>query len=178
MRTTLRDSGAIRLDEAFWPYPEALYATLVTAVPWDDRLRARKAMSYGVPYNYSGIEWPAAEFPPFLLAVLQRVAAQAGFVPNNCLAHYYPDGRSTMGFHSDSTAELEPGTGIAIVSLGAARHLTFRNEADRSQRESYLLPPGSLFLMSGAMQAGWKHGLLAEEVTGGRVSLTFRRMAV
>ncbi len=177
MRTTLRDSGAVRLDGGFWPARLELYDTLVSSVPWDDRLRARKAMSYGVPYNYSGIVWPAAAFPPILGPVLDRVATATGFVPNNCLAHYYPDGKSTMGYHSDAVAELEPGTGIAIVSLGAARHLTFRLERDRTHLEAYRLPSGSLFAMSPGMQSEWKHGLLPEEVVGGRISLTFRRMA-
>lgn len=177
MSTTLLDGGSVRLIEAFWPDPAGLYSTLVGSIDWDDRIRARKAMSFGVPYNYSGIEWPSRPFPALLLPVLHSVTKRVGFAPNNCLAHYYPDGGSTMGLHSDSTDELEPGTGIAIVSLGAARHLTFRRQSDRSHVEAYLLPAGSLLYMTPEMQAEWKHGLLAEEVAGGRISLTFRRMA-
>ena len=135
-------------------------------------------MSFGVPYNYSGIEWPAAPFPDAVVAVRDRVALEVGFEPNNCLANYYPTGESAMGFHSDSTAELEPGTGIVVVSLGAERIITFRRIDDKSVSESYRLPSGSLLWMSPEMQSEWKHAILADATTGGRISLTFRRMRV
>ena len=177
MPTTLRDSGEIRLTDDFVPDSAELFAKLVAEIAWDSRIAARKAASFGVPYNYSGIVWPAAPFPELLLPVLARVTEAIGFTPNNCLAHYYPSGGSTMGFHSDGTDELEAGTGIAIVSLGAERTITFRRIDDKTVIERYPLRSGSLFWMSGRMQAAWKHAILADEsVTGGRVSLTFRQM--
>ena len=176
MATHLLDTGSIRVLSNFLPDSRPLYEHLAASVVWDTRIRARKSMSFGLPYNYSGIEWPAAPFPDAIVPLLGRVAAEAGFEPNNCLANYYPDGESTMGFHSDSTAELEPGTGIAVVSLGAERTITFRR-IDKSASESYRLPPGSLLWMSPEMQADWKHAILADAgATGGRISLTFRRM--
>jgi alkylated DNA repair dioxygenase AlkB len=106
-----------------------------------------------------------------------RVAAEVGFEPNNCLANYYPDGTSTMGFHSDSTAELERDTGIAVLSLGAERTITFRRTDDKAVSESYALPSGSLLWMSPEMQAEWRHAILADSAaTTGRISLTFRRI--
>ncbi len=140
-------------------------------------MRSRKAASFGVPYNYSGVSWPAASFSECLLPVLERVAERLGHRPNNCLAHFYPDGQSTMGFHSDATDELEPGTGIAVVSLGAERAISFRHQLDKSRLEHYRLPSGALLFMTAAMQADWKHAILAtDSVQGGRISLTFRRM--
>jgi alkylated DNA repair dioxygenase AlkB len=82
-----------------------------------------------------------------------------------------------MGFHSDSIAELEPGTGIAVVSLGAERTITFQRIDDKMVCESYRLPTGSLLWMCPEMQAEWRHAILADkDATGGRISLTFRRM--
>lgn len=176
MASTLLDAGAVQLLADFVPDSLALYALLVASVPWDERIRARKAMSYGAPYNYSGIEWPARPFPDALLPLLDRLAALLGWRPNNCLAHYYPGGGSTMGFHFDATDGLADGSGIAIVSLGATRTLTFRHQADRSRLEHYPLPSGSLLVMSLAMQADWKHAILVTEQAAGRISLTFRRM--
>ncbi len=177
MSTTLFDSGAIRLLPDFLPNSAALYEHLASSVVWDTRIRARKSMSFGLPYNYSGIEWSAKPFPDAVASLLALVAGAAGFEPNNCLANYYPDGDSTMGFHSDATAELEPGTGIAVVSLGAERTITFRRIDDKTVTESYRLPPGSLLWMCPEMQTEWKHASLAEKgATGGRISLTFRRM--
>jgi alkylated DNA repair dioxygenase AlkB len=79
-----------------------------------------------------------------------------------------------MGFHADSTEELVAGTGIAIVSLGAERDLSFRSQADKHILERYLLRSGSLLYMTPELQQSWKHGVLAQEGAEGRISLTFR----
>lgn len=176
MSTSLLDSSAVRLVPDFLPDSLAIFEQFVASITWDTRMRARKAASFGVPYNYSGIEWPAAPFPEPIVPILDRVASAVGLIPNNCLAHFYPDGASTMGFHSDATDELEPGTGIAIVSLGTERDITFRAIADKSRLETYRLTSGSLLYMTPEMQADWKHAILADGSTGGRVSLTFRLM--
>jgi alkylated DNA repair dioxygenase AlkB len=176
MPSGLLDPESIWIEHFLTDHQE-LYARLVTAIAWDDRIRARMAASFGLPYNYSGIVWPDAPFPDLLLPVLDLVSATLGYRPNNCLAHYYPDGGSTMGFHSDATDDLVEGTGIAVVSLGVERTITFRNLQDRSVRECYLLPSGSLLYVTPEMQTKWQHAILAAEaVAGGRISLTFRRM--
>ncbi|MBN9118409.1 MAG: alpha-ketoglutarate-dependent dioxygenase AlkB [Planctomycetes bacterium] len=177
MATRLLDSGSIRLLTEFLPDGHGLYEHLAATVTWDTRIRARKSASFGRPYNYSGIEWPAAPFPDTIAPLLTRVAARVGSEPNNCLANFYPDGRSTMGFHFDSTESLEPGTGITVVSLGAERIITFRRADDKSVSENYRLPSGSLLWMSPEMQTDWRHAILADaSATGGRISLTFRRV--
>jgi alkylated DNA repair dioxygenase AlkB len=174
---TLLELRDVRLIPGFITDPERLFETCANGIAWDSRIRARKAASFGLPYNYSGIEWPAAPFPEPLVPVRDAVASTVGFDPNNCLAHYYPSGESTMGFHFDAVNELVTGTGIAVVSLGAERAITFRLDADRSVTERYPLPSGSLLWMSPEMQAAWKHAILGDHaVRGGRVSLTFRQM--
>lgn len=177
MSTHLLRSGSIRLRADFLPESHALYEHLAATVLWDTRIRARKSASFGLPYNYSGIDWPENPFPDAVAALRARVAAEVCFEPNNCLANFYPDGWSTMGFHFDSIEGLEPGTGIAILSLGAERAITFRRADDRSVSEGHRLPSGSLLWMSLDMQADWRHAIRADKsATGGRISLTFRRM--
>ena len=179
MTATLYEGGSIRLHFDFLLESRALYEHLAASVVWDTRIRARKSMSFGLPYNYSGIEWPAIPFPDAITPLLTRVAAEVGFEPNNCLANFYPDGRSTMGFHSDSTVELEPGTGIAVLSLGAERTITFHRIDDKTVTETHRLPSGSLLWMCSEMQTQWRHAILADSATAeGRISLTFRRMKV
>lgn len=173
---TLLDSGSIRIDDSFLAESGALYAQLVASVTWDERIRSRKAASFGLPYNYSGTVWPEAEFPEVIAGVLERVAERVGDRPTNCLALYYPDGGASLGYHTDSVVNLVGGTGIAVVSLGAQRAISFRHQRSRVV-EQYLLKSGSLLWMSAAMQAEWKHGVLADErVDGGRISLAFRCM--
>ena len=177
MTPSLLESGSIRLSADFLPGSYALYEHLVASVVWDTRIRARKSASFGVPYNYSGIEWPHTPIPDVVAPLFARVTGEVGFEPNNCLANYYPDGTSSMGFHSDSTAELEPSTGIAVVSLGAERAITFHRIDDKTVTESYRLSSGSLLWMCPEMQAEWRHAILTDrDASGGRISLTFRRV--
>eukprot|EP01034_Spumella_vulgaris_P012070 gene12070-15355_t len=114
--------------------------------------------------------------PVHLEAICRSIGEVLGFVPNNCLLNDYVDGSSSMGYHSDQTEDLEAGTGIAIVSLGSARELRFKNKADKTRVFGVLLEPGSLFYMDQAIQTEWLHALPADEDAGPRISLTFRKM--
>lgn len=81
-----------------------------------------------------------------------------------------------MGFHSDSSMELEPGTGVAVVSLGAARTMAFRLKADRAVETAVTLAPGSLVHLSDAVQSEWLHAIPRAPGAGPRISATFRRI--
>ena len=167
-------------DNLFWPdfAPDAnaLFADLSADTAWDESMRARKSASFGVPYNYAQMNYPAQDFPPMLADLLPALEAKIGWLPNNCLVNYYADGDSTMGFHFDATDSLADETGVAIVSLGDERVLTFKNIADKSVRFEQPMPPGSLLLMSAQTQSEWLHGILKQSGAGARMSLTFRAL--
>ncbi len=144
----------IILKEGFIAEPGKLFDHLVSSVIWDERMRARKTASFGVSYDYSQISYPAAPMPAELDAICGAIEDELGFRPNNCLLNYYPDGESSMGFHSDSSEELAPGTGVAIVSLGAERAMIYRLKTDKSVETTVMLPSGSLALHVGRDAAG------------------------
>jgi alkylated DNA repair dioxygenase AlkB len=159
----------------FLLYSEVLFPKLVASIVWDERLRARKTASFGVPYNYGRMVYSETPLPEILLPLVEQLTQTLGFVPNNCLINYYPDGHSTMGFHRDDTAGLVPETGVAIVSLGTPRTLVFRAKTNHEHCVSFRLPSGSLLYMPPTVQDSWQHGVPEEpEATGGRTSLTFR----
>ncbi|WP_433477703.1 alpha-ketoglutarate-dependent dioxygenase AlkB family protein [Spirillospora sp. CA-142024] len=149
---------------------------LLTEVAWDDRMRARRTASFGVPYNYSGQHYEAMEMPPRITAIAARVGEFAGHPFNNCLANRYETGDNTMGFHQDSYEGLAPSNTIAIVSLGATRPLVFRS-IDRSRHTELALEHGSLLLMTQTTQRTWTHGVPRTSAAGCRISLTFRRFS-
>lgn len=165
---------AIHFNPNFLEQPQALFEHLLHSVHWDDRMKARKTASFGVAYDYSQMSYAAAPMPQELEAVAREIEGELGFLPNNCLLNYYADGSSSMGFHSDSSEELVPGTGVAIVSLGSKRSIVFRNKADKSQEFAYALPSGSLLYMSKEIQDHWLHAIPKVEDAGERISLTFR----
>jgi alkylated DNA repair dioxygenase AlkB len=156
--------------------PETLYSTLVSDVEWEEHIKARKTASFGQAYNYSRITYAIKPIHPLLVPILDRLEQTIGFRPNNCLLNFYESGDASMGYHSDSTEELSPGTGVAIVSLGAERNITFRSKEDSEEKYHYPLKSGSLLYMSQEIQHIWKHAVLKSEASGGRISLTFRSL--
>jgi alkylated DNA repair dioxygenase AlkB len=160
----------------FWLDHVSLFTTLLESVEWDTRMQARQTASFGRPYNYSQMRYPARPIHPALVPVLAAVAARVGFDPDNCLLNLYPDGTASMGFHSDDRAGLAPGTGVAILSLGSARSLVFRDKLDRDQTHSVRLLPGSLVLLPDAIQDRWQHAIPREPSGGPRISVTLRRL--
>jgi alkylated DNA repair dioxygenase AlkB len=161
--------------EGFLTGAPRLFRWAVEHVPWDDRIKARKTASYGVPYNYAGLEYAHAPFPLELDAVRIRAIEHTGVEANNCLLNYYPDGSSRMGWHADSTAGLIGG--VAIVSLGAQRALRFRRIAQPDERTNYVLAPGSLLYLPQSVHLEWHHALPRTSRPDPRISLTFRAIA-
>lgn len=159
---------------------DALWALMMSgALDWDHRMKARKTLSLGRPYLYSNMTYPEAPWPALFEPLLARLQQRLGFRFNGCLANLYEDGQSSMGFHVDELAGLAPGSGIAIVSLGQTRTLSFKRlvaaASDALERWHYPLPAGSLLYMAPELQAHFKHGVNAQpELLGPRISLTFR----
>lgn len=154
--------------------PATLFNQLLEETLWDERMKARMTASFGVPYNYSQITYDDLPFPENLRDLCGPVSETVGFTPNNCLLNYYPDGGSSMGFHSDTATGRTSGTGVAIVSLGAAREMTFRHKQDKENTSARLLTPGSLIYLDDATQEDWLHAIPKAENSGPRISLSFR----
>ncbi|BCU79625.1 alpha-ketoglutarate-dependent dioxygenase AlkB [Luteolibacter sp. LG18] len=153
-----------------------LFDDLCREVAWDERMKARKTACFGQTYDDSGVDYEVVPMPPRLEALCADIERELGFLPTNCLINYYETGGSSMGFHSDATYNLAAGTGVAIVSLGAERELTFRNIAEPTRFVAYPMPHGSLFHMTQLTQAHWMHAVKKDPAAGARISLTFRRI--
>jgi alkylated DNA repair dioxygenase AlkB len=83
-----------------------------------------------------------------------------------------------MGFHADDEPELGPNAPsnvlIASVSLGERRRFIIKRR-DRSQTLKVDLGGGDLYVMGGAAQQHWVHGVpKTTRAVGPRMSLTFR----
>lgn len=171
-------SPAISFYPDFLPDSPALFEALQDEIEWDSAMAARKTASFGVPYNYSQMSYPAREFPAPLAALLPLLHAKLGWMPNNCLINFYPDGDSSMGFHFDATNNLAPETGVTILSLGEERVLTFARRDDKAIRFEQPMPSGSLLFMDFAVQAEWLHAVLKQSGAGTRMSLTLRQLLI
>jgi alkylated DNA repair dioxygenase AlkB len=166
------------LDSQFLSHADAsaLFEALLSEVQWDERMKARKTACFGQTYDDSGIDYQLVPMHPRLIPLCEAISRRLGFVPTNCLLNFYETGRSSMGFHSDATHNLAEGTGVAIISLGAERCLSFRSKADPTVTLDYRLPHGSLFYMSQLTQDHWLHAVKRTETDDSRISLTFRHI--
>jgi alkylated DNA repair dioxygenase AlkB len=162
--------------EGFVPDPASLFAVVRDEVPWTSQMRSRQTASMGIPYNYAGGTYPEAPWHPAVAALRDAVGAALAFTPTNCLMNRYPTGDHIIGWHVDDVDILAPGTGIAIVSLGAPRTLRLRSGGDPFVYELVRLEPGSLFVMDQALQHTHKHAIKREPGAGERISLTFRHL--
>lgn len=153
-----------------------LFNELVDTVNWDDSISVRRTASFGVPYNYSQMEYPFVEFTDSINLLSDKIEKELGFRPNNCLINYYTDGKSKMGYHSDRTDILEKDTGVAIISIGETRILRFKNIVDNENIINYELKSGDFIFMTDYVQDEWKHAIIKSDTDNGRISLTFRKL--
>lgn len=153
-----------------------LFHLLKDSVNWDTRMKARKTASFGVSYDYSGISYPQTEMLEEIVPLCEKIESEFGFRPNNCLMNYYEDGNSSLGYHSDSSEELEEGTGVAIISLGAERTINYKNKDDQELIVPYKLKSGTLLFMNKKVQDEWLHAIPKMDEAGTRISLTFRKI--
>lgn len=164
----------VEVFEGFLPEHAALFETLRDTIDWNRSMSARLTASFGRPYNYRQMVYPEAPMHEALAPVVDRLEAKLGVRFNNCLLNYYLDGRSKMGFHADDTTDLRPESGVGIVSLGAARKITFRRKDDENTRWAKELAPGSLLYMLHDVQEEWVHAIKRQRHAGPRISLTWR----
>lgn len=168
---------------------DALFAELLAQVPWEIHrihLFGREVDSprlscwIGDPeaaYTYSGTRFVPRPWPQALLPVRERLSRELGTGFNSVLANLYRDGSDSMGWHSDSEAELGPQPAIASLSLGATRRFVLKQRRDPSVKLAIELPPGSLLLMRGDTQIRYRHALpRTAKPVGARINLTFRRI--
>ena len=160
----------------FYSNHQNLYEELIANIDWNEKMKSRKTACFGKPYDYSEQFYDFKPMAPVMENIGLLIQKEIGFRPNNCLLNYYPNGQSKMGFHADTTMLLVPNTGIAILSLGDSRIMQVRRIKNPTEIYNYILPAGSLFYMTNAMQDDWQHGLPKVVDAAGRISMTFRVM--
>ena len=105
-----------------------------------------------------------------LARVRERVPAPFSSVGMNL----YRDGADSVAMHGDKLHTLVDGHPVAIVSLGAPRRMLIRACADHRDCIAIDLAPGSLLVMSHAMQTSHEHGVPKVRDAAPRISAVFR----
>lgn len=189
LRPLLLPGAELAFDPRWLPAHEAdaLFAALLRQVPWEVhriRLFGREVASprlscwIGDPqarYRYSGALFEPCPWPPCLLPLRERLTRELGVAFNSALANRYRSGGDAMGWHRDDEPELGPRPVIASLSLGATRRFVLKAAGGGAARLALELPHGSLLVMRGETQAGYRHALpRTARPVGERINLTFR----
>ncbi len=173
------------LDDAgggvrYWPS----FAASSTADRWFSALQdadwaAQRRMMYDrevdVPrltaaYRTDGLPsaLPLAEMLARVRAVLPEPYTSIGL-------NLYRDGRDSVAMHHDKLHSLVPGHPIVLVSLGDARRMRIRAQANHRDAVDVVLAHGSLLAMSHDSQLTHEHGIPKTTRTmGPRMSAVFR----
>ena len=107
---------------------------------------------------------------------------------NSTLINYYRDGNDYIRYHKDDEKVFGDNPTIAMLTFGCPRDLKFKwtmSPKDRTSAtfttlhhendKSFRVEPGTLFLMAGAVQKQYWHGVERDpSITDPRFSLTFR----
>ena len=180
-----------RLDEGSWvdvvrgwvQGADALYDTLVAAMPW----RQGRVFRYErwVEEPRLTASQPAGRPPPdpVLLDAQRALRARYGVTFDGFSTNWYRSGEDSQAFHRDRDLRWLDDTLIALLVVGARRPFRLRPRANRYAHEApdrgatHDLAPGhgDLVVMGGACQVGWEHSVpRAPAVAGGRISVQWR----
>lgn len=191
IRTVLDPDGWLLYDPHFVPAQRELLMFLVQQLPLQQEtlrlngheVQTPRLVSWhgddGAAYTYSGATFRPNPWTAQLLELRERLRMTVGPF-NSVLANYYRDGSDSIGFHADDEPELGPKSPddvlIASISLGGKRRFVLKNRTTKETRE-FTLGGGDLFVMGGAVQKHWVHGVPKTTLPVlPRMNLTFRQI--
>jgi len=159
------------LDDAeggvrYWPS----FVDAVTADAWFEALqragwKSQRRMMYDreVDVPRLTVSYWLDALPPHcplpLADMLARVQARVPAPYSAVGMNLYRDGRDSVAMHHDKLHMLVPGQPIALVSLGDARRMHIRAQANHRDVVDVVLAHGSLLAMSHASQLTHEHGI-------------------
>jgi len=96
---------------------------------------------------------------------------------NSSLINFYRNGNDYIKYHADDELVFGSNPTVSMLTFGCERTLKFkRNKKSESElNKSFKVKSGSLFIMAGAVQKYYKHGIEKDkEISDMRYSITFR----
>lgn len=111
--------------------------------------------------------------PDWLCSVLDDISARHGLpVLNHVVLHRYVDGSDTIGMHHDKYMDIDPGSTIVSVSIGAQRDFRI---GKKNEYTTFAVSDGDTVLIEDAVNREMKHGIPPRKrCTGTRYSITAR----
>jgi alkylated DNA repair dioxygenase AlkB len=134
---------------------QALMDDLVPRVAWQQRERTMWDQQVLEPRLTAAV--PGHGDHPLLHDIGQRLCAHYQGVLRQITLSLYRDGRDSVALHGDRGEARSLGSLTISVSLGAPRKLLLK--PTRGPSRAFHLGWGDLFVMGGAIQRHWQHGI-------------------
>ena len=152
------------------------FAALRDDARWNQQRRPMYDRVVDVPRLTCGYPLDGSEpLPPALAEIDAAVRARIDAPFTHVGLNHYRDGNDSVAPHNDKLTTLIEGHPIALVSLGEPRRMDIREKVPPRRVVRIDLEPGSLLVMSHAMQHHYDHGIpKTKHVVGPRISLAFR----
>ena len=154
---------------------DAWFALLRDGVEWKQQRRPMYDRVVDVPRLTGGYAFDDPAMPPALAEVGRRVQAHTRVPFTHVGLNHYRDGNDSVAPHNDKLSTLVAPHPVVLVSLGHPRRMEIREKAPPRRVVRIDLEPGSLLVLSHAMQATHDHGIpKSKHAVGPRISLAFR----
>lgn len=170
------------------------FTALIEDLDWEHRVTARREYwtnIFGQAYTYgSGLgkrTYQSRPSHPTINLITDSLEALFGFRYEGCFLNRYDDARDALGWHADDDVSINHTRPIAVVTLGSPRMIQVKPreslfistepvfDAPATELQSWMLQPGSLFVMPAGMQQTHLHRIpKASRAVCARISLTYR----
>lgn len=126
-------------------------------------------------FEYSGKVMSPKPIPTFIEIIRLKLQEDFGISFDGILVNFYPDGNTSMGYHSDPI-EDKWSTDFIILSLGATREFVFRDSSDKEKKYNFQIHDGDMIYMYDNCQEKYEHCVkkCKTDITP-RISLVFKK---
>ena len=177
LRTEQLGGGAWISHQSSWLDGDTeVFTALALHTRWRDERRPMYDRVVDVPRQVARLPQDGPGHP-VLLEASALLSERFGRPLTSIGMNHYRDGRDSMGWHADDDYDAGPHTGVASLSLGAARRFRLRSRDAQRRSLGLDLGPGSLLFMGPGTQSAWQHALpRTARAVGPRLNLTFRHL--
>ncbi len=173
VRTPLDATSWIELVPGWLANPDALFAELLDALPWEQRERYMYTGMVTEPRLTAELDGFADAPTPLLAEAAQILSTHYGVRYDGLWCNLYRDGRDSTAWHGDRISCQREDCIVPVLTLGSSRRFLVK---PREGGPSLVLRPqaGDLVVMGGRCQRDFVHSVpKTAEPCGARISLNF-----
>lgn len=126
-------------------------------------------------FEYSGKSMIPQKIPKTVGEIKAIVENFFGLVFDGILVNYYPDGKSSMGYHSDPIEDKWDNK-FVVATFGDTRNFIFREKENKENKTTFEFKNGDIIYMFGDCQERFEHSVRKNKLSNKeRLSLVFKK---